>query len=278
LAFAADGEVKKIDLSGGLAQTLADAPSARSGTWSPEGVIVITREGTLYKVSATGGAPSPATTLDTSRGETDHVWPQFLPDGKRFLYQARSTQPEHDGMVYIASLDSDERVALFPSDSHVVYVAEGYLLFMQSNTLVAQPFDTVSLRTTGEPVAVAEQLEINTATRRGAFSASHNGVLAYRSVGETQLTWFDRNGRQLGTVGPPGRYRNPAISRDEQRLAVARIDRETGAPDIWLIELARGVASPFTSHPALDDMPIWSPDGTEIVFRTMRDGRSQLYR
>jgi serine/threonine protein kinase len=279
LAFAAGGKLKRIELSGGLAQTLADSPGGRSGTWSREGFIVTTPvAGALHKVPAMGGSPSPATILDTTRGETDHVWPHFLPDGKRFLYLARSTQPEHDGVVYVASLDSTDRVALFQSDSHVVYVPEGYLLFMQSDTLVAQPFDLTSLRTTGEPLPVAERLEINTETRRGAFSASHNGVVAFRPVGETQLTWFDRSGRQLGVVGPAGRYRNPALSPDEQRLAVARIDRETGAPDIWLIELARGVTSPFTSHPALDDMPIWSPDGTEIVFRTMREGRSQLYR
>jgi eukaryotic-like serine/threonine-protein kinase len=103
-------------------------------------------------------------------------------------------------------------------------------------------------------------------------------VLAYRLVGETRLTWFDRTGRQLESVGPPGRYRNPALSPDEQRVAVARIDRETGEPDIWLIELTRGVTSRFTSHPSRDDMPIWSRDGRRIAFKTSRDRLESLYQ
>jgi serine/threonine protein kinase/Tol biopolymer transport system component len=279
IAFVANGKLKKIGVSGGLAQTLTDAPSAQSGTWSRDGVIVF-RQGTggLYRVAAAGGPATPVTTLDASRGETAHLWPQFLPDGKHFLYQVQSTQPEYDGMVYVASLDSTDHVALFIADSHAVYVPQGYLLCMRSNTLVARPFDADSLRPTGEPVPVAEQIEINTLTRRGAFSVSPAGVLAYRPIAETQLVWVNRSGRQLSTVGPPGHYRNAALSPDEQRVAVARIDVETGAPDIWVIDLSRGVMSRLTSHPALDDLPVWSRDGQHIFFRSSRDGPANFYR
>jgi Tol biopolymer transport system component len=280
LAFVAGGKLKKISVSGGLAQTLADAPAAQSGSWSRDGVILFRRgegEG-IYRVGAAGGPATPVTTLDRARGETSHFWPQFLPDGKHFLFQVDSTLPDHDGMLYVASLDSPDRVELFVADSHAVYVPQGYLLFVRSNTLVAQPFDADTLRPSGEPVPVAEQIEINTATRRGAFSVSPVGVLAYRPVAETLLAWVDRSGRQLSTLGPRGYYRNAALSPDEQRVAVARIDVETGAPDIWLIELARGIRSRLTTHPGLDDLPVWSRDGQYVMYKSLRDGGANLYR
>jgi Tol biopolymer transport system component len=269
LAFIAGGKLKKVSVAGGFAQALADAPAAQSGSWSRDGVLLFSRgdgDG-LHRVNAAGGAATPVTTLDAARGETSHFWPQFLPDGKRFLFQVDSTRPEYDGMLYVASLDSADRVELFVADSHAVYVPQGYLLFMRSNALVAQPFDADALRPTGEPVPVAEQIEINTATRRGAFSASSTGVIAYRPIAETQLVWVDRSGRQLSTLGPRGYYRNAALSPDEQRVAVARIDAETGAPDIWLIELARGTRSRLTTHPGLDDLPVWSLDGQYVIYK-----------
>jgi serine/threonine protein kinase/Tol biopolymer transport system component len=279
IAFAAAGKLRKVSAAGGLAQDLADAGSAQGGTWSRHGVIVFRQaHGTLHRVPAAGGPSAPVTTLDVSRGEIDHFWPQFLPDGKHFLFQARSTQAEHDGVVYVGSVDSPERIALFTADSHAVYAPPGYLLFMRSDTLVAQPFDADHLRTTGEPIPVAERIEINTDTRRGAFSVSPAGVLAYRPIAETRLEWVDRSGRPLATVGPPGHYRNAALSPDEQRLAVARIDVDTGAPDIWVIELARQSMWRLTSHPLLDDMPIWSRDGRHIMYRASREGRLHFYR
>jgi serine/threonine protein kinase/Tol biopolymer transport system component len=279
VAFAAGGKLKRLSVSGGLAQELSDAGPAQGGSWSRDDVIVFRRAtGGLHSVPAAGGPVTPVTMIDASRGETDHFWPQFLPDGKHFLYQAQSTQPEYDGMVYVGSLDSIDRVALFTADSHAVYVPQGYLLFMRSDTLVAQPFDADALRTTGEPIPVAERIEVNTNTRRGAFSISPAGVLAYRPIAETRLTWLDRSGRPLSTLGTLGHYRNAALSPDEQHVAVARIDVATGAPDVWLIEVARDVMSRLTSHPALDDMPVWSRDGRHIVYKAVRDGRWHFYR
>jgi len=279
LAFAADGKLKRVSVSGGLAQVLGDGVTSQSGTWSRDGVIVFKGgQGGLHRISAAGGSTMPVTRHDLSRGETDHSWPQFLPDGKHFLFQARSTQPKYDKVVYVGSIESTDRVALFTADSHAVHAPPGYLLFMRSNTLVAQPFDADSLRTTGEPVPVAEHIEINTDTRRGAFSVSPAGVLAYRPIAETKLMWVDRSGRPLSTLGTPGHYRNAALSPDEQRVAVARIDNATGAPDIWVIDLARDAMSRVTSHPSLDDMPLWSRDGQHIVYKASRGGRNSLYR
>jgi serine/threonine protein kinase len=259
-----------IEVTSGVSQTVAGVRAA-PGTWNDDGVILFPagrRQGGLNRASASGGPPTPVTVLDESRGETSHAWPHFLPDGQRFIFLARSTQPEHDGVVYAGSLDSADRVRLVKADSQAVYAPPGYLLYLQVNALVAQPFDPVTLRVTGEPIVVAKQVERTAGTFRGAFSISPR-VLAYRPIGETALAWYDRAGRELHSIGPVGQYSNPTLSPDEQRLAVGRLNFETGASDIWLMDLARGdLASRFASDAAPEEMPLWCPDGGSIVFRS----------
>ena len=273
LAFISDGGLKRVDATGGLPQTVTDRAAQQSGSWSRDDVIIFRSrsEGNLYQVLAAGGTATPVTTLDRSRAETVHTWPQFLPDGRHFLYLARSSKPEHDSVAYVGSLDARDPIRLFSSDSHVVYAPPGYLIHMRGNTLLAQPFDAGGLRLTGEPVPIAEQVERTLGSQRGAFSVSQTGgVLAYRPIAETQLVWFDRGGRLLERIGASGHYTDPALSPDQQRVAVARLDLETGTSDIWVMELARGIASRFTFDPSPDDSPLWSPDGRRIVFRSRR--------
>jgi Tol biopolymer transport system component len=281
LGYLAGGKLKRIEIARGVSQTLADA-SQQSGAWSRDGVILFKQKQTesLFRISADGGAVTPATTLDASRAETSHAWPQFLPDGRRFLYVARSTQPEHDGVIYLGSLDSSARTRLLAADSHAAYAPPGYLLFIRGATLLAQPFDIGGLRVTGEAVPVAGQVVYNPSTRRGAFSVSQTGVLVYRAVGEKQsLIWVNREGQRIESIGQPGHFRNPALSPDEQRVAVARTDPETGSQNIWLIDLARGGnALALTVNRTVDDTPVWSLDGRDLVFRSNRTTSWRLYR
>jgi serine/threonine protein kinase len=279
IAFSSGGMLKTISVTGGLAQTLTDTQGL-AGSWSRDDIILFKRNDVpgISRTSAAGGPSTVATVLDESKGETSHSWPHFLPDGKHFLFVASSSRPEYDGMICLGSLDSADRVALLQADSHAVYT-QGHLVFMRSNTLVARPFDADRLRLSGQDVPVAEGLQINPATRRGAFSASSTGVLAYRQVGESKLTWFDRNGRLLEVVELPGRFSSPALSPDEQRLAAARIEPDTGIPQIWVVDLSRGVTSRLTLRESDGaDMPLWSRDGSRIVFRSNREGRSSLYQ
>jgi eukaryotic-like serine/threonine-protein kinase len=283
LAYIAPGgklgfTLKKIDVTGGLPQNLAEITGLQTGTWNRDGIIVFrsngedSQDGSLYAVSAAGGPLTRVTTLDTSRGELSHNWPHFLPDGRHFLYLANSSQPENDAIVYVGSLDTRERVRLLGSDSNVSYAA-GHLIYMRGNTLLAQPFDPQALRVTGDATPIAEQVERNPGSRRGAFCTSATGdVLAYRSLGETQLMWYDRNGKRLGAIGPKGYYSNPSLSPDERTIAVARRDPMTSASDIWLIDMSRGTTSRFTFDELPVDAPLWSLDGTQIVFRSRSSG------
>jgi Tol biopolymer transport system component/tRNA A-37 threonylcarbamoyl transferase component Bud32 len=281
IGFFAGGKLKKIDASGGPPQTLCDIGGPRGGTWNREGVIVFAPVpfGPLYQVSAAGGEPTPVTALHQSDFETAHRWPYFLPDGRHFLYFARSSQAESEG-IYVGSLDAKETKRLLPTSLNAAYAPPGFLLFLRNETLMAQRFDADKLELTGEPLSVVERVAYNPGLGRGAFSVSENGVLAFRSGGGqiNQPLWFDRQGKQIGSLGAAGLYLTLWLSPDERRAAVDRSDPQTGTNDIWLFDLSRGIPSRFTTDPAGDTNPLWSPDGSRIVFASTREGVRNLYQ
>src|SRR3989454_155521 len=278
IGFFAGGKLKKIEVTGGPTQTLCNVTLSRGGTWNRDGVIIFT-PGTLeplYRVSAAGGEPTPVTTLDKSRQETSHRWPYFLPDGRHFLYTVFGG-PESQG-VYVRSLDAKENRRLLSAvNSDAAYAPPGYLLFRREATLMAQAFDADKLQLTGDPFPIAEQVGSDASTFQTFFSVSQTGVLAYNSggSGKTQLAWMDRGGKQNGLVGPPGNYLRPLLSPDEKRVAVDDVDLQ-GNRDVWIIELGRGNPSRFTFDPAIDVAPVWSPDGSRIVFGSNREGTLNL--
>lgn len=281
IGFFAGGKLKKIEASGGPPQILCDISGPRGGTWNHDGVIVVgTTAGALFRVSQAGGEPTPVTTLDQSRFETSHRWPNFLPNGRHFLFFVRSGKVENTG-VYIGSLDSKETRQLLPNVLSAVYASPGFLLFLRNETLMAQPFDPNALKLTGEQVPIGEQVAFNSGLGRGSFSVSENGVLAFRTGGGQidQPLWFDRTGKQIGSLAEPGVYFNLALSPiDEKQIAVDRTDPQTGTNDIWLYDLSRdGVSSRFTTDPAGDSAPLWSPDAKRIVWTSYRTGSWSLY-
>ncbi len=282
IAFFADGKLKRIEASGGPVQTLCDAPDGRGGAWNRDGVILfapLQSTESLYRVSSSGGVPVPATRLEPTRQESAHRWPCFLPDGRHFLYLASiSTRHPRNG-IYAGSLDSKETTLLVSADSSVAYSPAGYLLFVRDQTLMAQRFDAERLRPGGEVVPVVERMPQGLASGHSPFSVSENGVLAYWT-GETkkELAWFDQAGRRLGSLGSASDLPDPSLSPDGKRVALARPDARSGASDIWVVEVSRGVGSRLTLDRADERLPIWSPDGTRIVFNSNRNGPEDLYQ
>ncbi len=276
VGFFAGGHLKKIAVSGGPPQVLADAPSSNiaaatstGGTWNRDGVILFTanfKSEVINRVSESGGAPTPATTLDTSRAEIAHLWPQFLPDGKHFLFFSLETVPG-GGAIYAASLDSKERKLILNNLTDAVYASPGYLLFIRQGTLMAQPFDADRLQLVGEAVPVAEGVQTIQITGRAAFTVSENGVLAYRGGGGTvplTLTWVSRNGTEQHLAAPAHNYVIPRLSPDGQRLAVGI---EEADAQVWIYDLSRDALTRLTFEGTGNVDPVWTPDGKRIVFK-----------
>jgi Tol biopolymer transport system component/tRNA A-37 threonylcarbamoyl transferase component Bud32 len=268
IGFFSEGKLKKIEADGGPALTLCDAPDPRGGTWGPNGVIVFApniRAG-LYRIPASGGKPEPFTQVDSSR-HTTHRWPCFLPDGRHVVYLAanhespRSEQTE----IQVMSSDGKDTRRLMPSYSGAQAIP-GWLLTVRETSLMAQPFDAEKLALTGEPVRVAEKVHYDDGVWRGTFSASQNGVLVYRTASGAeggQLTWFDRSGKELGTLGQRERAFYPRISPDGRRAAVA-----VGDPsgDAWAYDVVRGVKIRISTRSMVGGAVIWSPDGSSVAF------------
>lgn len=280
LAFGAGGKLKKIAVSGGPVQTLCDARTMIGGTWNRDGVIVFapSNRTPLYRVLAAGGEPTPVTTLDRSLGQNTHRFPFFLPDGRRFLYLARSTSPELSG-IYVGSLDSTAATRIMSVDSMAAYAAPGYLLFARDRALLAQPFDAGSLRLSGEPVQVLEDVRYSRADSYASFSLSEHGEMAYQTsaaVPRSELAWFTRAGQRLESYGASGNLLDPSLAPDGTRIAVMRWANATS--DIWVVDAARGSSSRLTLNPSVDFAPLWSPDGRSIVFASSRNGPSDLYQ
>jgi eukaryotic-like serine/threonine-protein kinase len=281
VAFFADGKLRKIDISGGRPQTICDAPPARSGSWNQDGVIIFTpgAGAGLQKVTASGGVPAPLTTLDRSRGESDHLWPHFLPDGQRFVYLARSADPRNTAL-YLGSLDGNTRQLLVSVDSNAVYSPPGYLLYQREGTLMARPFDASRGHFSSQEFSLAASVSYNSANGRGAFAVSQTGVLVYRAGTAdpaSEAVWLDRSGRRLGSLGITDIGADAWLSADGASVAFSRADRRT-ATSIWFSSVARSTLSRFTFGPGMDLLPVWSGDGKQVVFASNRRGAFDLYR
>ena len=273
IGFFADGHLKAIDVSGGSPTVVCPAPYGGSGTWNARGVILFARStrDALYQVSAKGGVPVQVSALDPSRGDWGHRTPSFLPDGEHFFYVVRSAQKDRDG-VYVGDLSGGQSPRLLPNDSTVLFRPPGHALYLQSGTLVAQPFDPVARAFTGPAIPIAHPVGSDVATSQAFFSASDTGVLTYRGHGDTptQLAWFDRRGRKLGQIGPPGFYWDLALSPNEQFVAMTRLDPLTATRDVWTIELARDRPSQLTFSAADEFLPAWLDD--DRIIHSAREG------
>ena len=283
VAFFADAQLKKLEVAGGPVQTICDAPQGRGGTWNKDGVIVLAPETTagLFRVPASGGTPTKISTFDQSRGEGSLRWPVFLPDGKHFLYLAGNfTGQKGANAIYVGSLDSNEKRFIVEATSNAAYAAPGYLLFYRDRTLLAQPFDLKHLALTGEASVISPEIQYLPQVKRAVFAVSDRGLLLAQTGSEatfSQLAWFDRRGNAVGAVGKPDVYGNVFLAPDGKSVATDKTDMASLNIDIWTLELQRDGSKRLTFDPAIDAVPIWSPDATRLVFASNRQTYFGLY-
>ena len=281
IGFFAQGKLKKIAVSGGPTQTLCDAPNGRGGAWNGDGVIVFNaaNAGGLSRVPATGGVPVPA----TKSAAGAQVFPVFLPDNRHFLFVARG---EKESGVYAASLDMKESRRILLDVANPAYDPpapndkNGHLLFVRQQTLMAQPVDPVTLEPRGGIFPLAEQVSRN-GNAYDLYSISGNGILVYQTGTEGldyQHTWFDRTGKELGTIGAPVRSNRFALSPDGKRVIIERVNPQSNSSDLWIADLEHRTDSRFTFDASTNSWPVWSPDSSRIVFNSNRGGIANLYQ
>ena len=279
IGFFTPGKLKRIEILDGAAPLeLADVIAGRGGTWNSAGAILFGRsQGVgLFRVSASGGGVTAVTQI--APRQIAHRFPQFLPDGRRFLYLVQG--PADIQGIYLGTIDSLDARRVIAADIAAQFHPSGYLLLVRQGALVAQRFDLETGATTSDPINVADAVGSDGSFGIGAFSVSSTGAIAHRTggPGRRQLTWFDRTGRVLGTVGESDEYGQNYVdlSPDGKRVV---IDRTVGTNrDIWIGDVARGVMTRFTSDAAVDSAPTWSCDGSLIYFRSTRSGPSDLFQ
>ena len=285
LGFFAEGKLKKLDIAGGPVQTICDAPSGRGGTWNKDGVIIFTPSGQLadglYRVSASGGTAARITLPDASRGEDSHRWPMFLPDQKHFLYLAANVSGKYEpDAIYVGALDSTEKKFILKATGNAVYVAPGYLLYYRDKTLFAQRFDPATLELSGDAVPTITDIAYLPRIVHAAYAASDTGLLVAQSgsgVALSRLVWYDRKGNETGAASKPDVYSNIGLAPDGKTVALDKTDEESSNSDIWMYDLQRDAMRRLTFNPAIDSMPIWSPDGARILFASSRNQIFGLY-
>ena len=275
VAFMSGGKLKKIPAAGGPAEVICDAPTGDYGTWGRNGDILFDGGGSdpLRRVSAAGGQATLAMPSDTS---SQSGWPAFLPDGKHYFFSKLTSGKAE---IMLGELGSTKAKSLGVGVSRIEYSNDGYLLFVRDRTLVAQRFNPGAGKLEGEAFPVAESLPIS-GNGQADFSVSQNGTLVLRAAGSgnSRMVWVDRTGRELGQVGPIADYGAPALSPDGKLIAIRRKDPTTSDRDIWIMDPARGTSTRFTFDPAVDSNPIWSKDGSRIVWYSTRGGEEALWQ
>ncbi len=285
LGFFADGKLKRVDIAGGPAQTLADAPNGRGGTWNKNGDIIFTPSGemgvVLYQISASGGDAKPISALDPKRYETGHRWPMFLPDGKHYLFMTFDVANRGGAdAIFEGELGTHERKFVVSSASNVAYAEPGYIVFYRDGTLFSQRFDWKSVTVSGTPEPILADVQMMPRIGHASFAAAGGGLLVVQSGASASLSrliWYDRSGNEIGNLGPPDVYANVELSPDGNSVALDKTDIQSQNADLWIFSLHGGGTKRMTFDPEIDTTPVWSPDSTQVLFSSGRKPTFDLY-
>jgi Tol biopolymer transport system component len=287
VAFFAGSALKKVRLSDGHIEKICDTEALPGGgTWNGSGTILFapSQGGTLYRVSANGGKPQAVYKLDAGKYERAHLWPQFLPDGNRFVFFVLSDTPGASG-VYTGALDSPKYAMVFPSETNAVYSGaaasdsgkHGYLIYVRERSLMAVGFQASHLKLVGEPIVLQDDVGAVQSLSLAPISISDTGVLVYQSVtaATRQLAWTDRSGKTLSAVTEGGNWGHPRISPDGKRAVAYKLGKDEKNADLWIVDQA-GNAVQFTSGAGNKGSAVWSPDGTRIAYASNAGGNYDL--
>ncbi len=278
IAFFSTGKLKRTDVDGSAVYNVADANLGRGGSWNSDGTIIFAPGGisAIAKVPASGGTPVPVTKLDPAAGVISHRWPQFLPDGKHFVFILRSDKTNATGL-YVASLDNPEPRLVLPTIFNALYVSPGYLLFVRDDGLFAQKFDPSSLKLSGDPIPLPDRVGTFSPASNALFSASNNGVLAYypsqTNAEDANLVWYDRSGKK-STLSSHMFLTASSISPNGSAVALSGYSPNEWIPRIWRMDLQRGTKIALTQ--GYGTSPIWSSDGQAIFFTGVQPSSANI--
>jgi serine/threonine protein kinase len=271
VAFSAGGKLRKISVEGGAAVDLCGAPAFFGGSWGEDGNIIAALNivGGLSRIPSVGGVPTPVTEL--KQGEITHRWPQILPGGKAVLFTSSISTAGFDGAsIDVISLADRRRKTLVGGGTFGRYLPSGHLVYINKSTLFSVPFDPDKLEVRGTPAPVLEEVAYARGNGSSRFDFSRNGTLVYQSGTNTSglvtVQWLDGAGSVQPLLAKPGAYERPRLSPDGQRLAINML--EGSSEDIWVYEWQRDTMTRLTFGGGFSIVPIWSPDGRYILFRS----------
>ena len=276
IGFWAGGKLKKIRRTGGLPEVICRVPEIAQGAWGTDGTILFAKavNSPIFRVYHDGANATDATSL--LPGQVSQMWVQFLPDGKHFIYLARTslTTDDPQAKVYAQSLDGGAPIELLTSQSRAIAVPD-YVLFAQRQNLFAQRMDWKRLRRIGEPLLLAHNVAASPAyLGTSEFTASQNGVLIYGTAEGSsfdQLNWYARDGSTIGGLDPVIDYQQFTLSPDGTHLALNSFHQHaTGS--LWLIDIASNTTTPLTNDPHAQSDPVWSPDSRYVAFNLLPNG------
>jgi dipeptidyl aminopeptidase/acylaminoacyl peptidase len=276
VGFWAAGKLKKVPRSGGPPEVIYNVPEIAQGAWGPDGTILFARavNSPILRVPANDGIAKPVTTL--LPGEISHMWVQFVPDSKDFIYLARTSMTSADtgAKIYAQSLEGGPPTPLLANQSRAVAV-RGYLMFAQDQTLFAQRIDWKNMRKSGDPFLLARNVAASPAyLGTSEFTASQNGVLIYGSASGSsfdQFNWYSRDGTVVGSLDPLIDYQQFSLSPDGKYLALNSFHQHaTGS--LWLVDLTNNTTTPLTIDPHAQSDPVWSPDSRAVAFNLLPSG------
>jgi Tol biopolymer transport system component/tRNA A-37 threonylcarbamoyl transferase component Bud32 len=285
IGYATSDELRKVPVSGGTSLSICKVSRSRGAAWAPDDTIVFAPapDSGLFRVSAAGGEPQRLTTLDKTKKEASHRWPQVLPGGQAVLFtsNAQSVGNFDQASIEVVVLKTGARTLVHSGGAFGRYVPSGHLVYVNKGTIFAVPFDPRTFKVSGTPAPVVQNVTSSQAEGAAQIAFSPTGLMGYVRGGplvpQYPVVWVDRDGRTVPLLNEPGAYANPRLSPDGRRVALTVL-RDSNW-DVWVYDLERQVTTRLTFDEGTDTEQIWSPDGREIMFSSDRHAQpSTLYR